>query len=190
MNQRADGQRLFFALWPDQGAHEALAELRATLRPRVPGRWLSPSSFHLTLAFLGAVAETRLPDVIAVAGSIGLPGFCLELDRWVWWPGPRVLALAPRSPLRELMNLARTLTAGLASIGFEPERRNFRPHLTMARDVRLNPGTLTLARAISWHAGQFCLVASRQTSMGSRYEILQDWSLSPMLFAIPSNQGL
>jgi 2'-5' RNA ligase len=112
MNQRAEGQRLFFALWPDQGAHQGLAELRATLRTRVAGRWLSPSSFHLTLAFLRAVTETRLPDVIAVAGRISMPGFFLELDRWVWWPGPRVLALAPRSPPRELMDLARTLGHG------------------------------------------------------------------------------
>jgi 2'-5' RNA ligase len=190
MNQRAEGQRLFFALWPDQGAREALAELRVTLRPRVAGRWLSPCSFHLTLAFLGAVAETRLPDVKAVAGRIGLPGFCLELDRWVWWPGPRVLALAPRSPPRELMNLARSLTAGLSNSGFELEGRSFRPHLTMARDVWQNPGELPIERSISWHAGQFCLVASRQTSTGSRYEILRDWSLPPMLPAIPSNQGL
>jgi 2'-5' RNA ligase len=190
MNQRADCQRLFFALWPEPAPLKALAELRTTLRPRVPGHWLSPSRYHVTLAFLGSVAGARMPDVIAMADRILSPGFCLEIDRWVWWPGSRVLALVPRSPPLELLHLAQGLAAGLARIGFAPEQRDFRPHLTMARHVRLNPGALPLARAVALQFEQFCLVASRLSPAGSRYEILQSWPLQQMMPAIPPNQGL
>ena len=192
MRQRPDCQRLFFAVWPESGALDDLAELCAALRPRVPGRWLSPSRYHVTLAFLGTVAGTRMPELISMADRIRSPGFCLELDRWVWWPGSRVLALVPRSPPLELLHLAQGLTAGLARIGFEPERRDFQPHLTMARDVRLNPGTLPLANTIALRFEQFCLVTSRPSPAGSRYEILRDWPLQPTMPAksIPPNQGL
>lgn len=192
MTQRPDCQRLFFAIWPEPAALEVLAELRTTLRPRVSGRWLSPSRYHVTLAFLGEVAGTRMPELISMADRIRFPGFCLELDRWVWWPRSRVLALAPRSPPLELLHLAHGLTAGLARIGFEPERRDFRPHLTMARDVRLDPGALPLANTIALRFEQFCLVVSRPSPAGSRYEILRDWPLQPTMptKSIPPNQGL
>ena len=192
MNQRPDSQRLFFALWPEPTALEVLAELRMALRPRVSGRWLSPSQYHVTLAFLGTVAGTRMPELISMADRICSPGFCLELDRWVWWPRSRVLALVPRSPPLELLHLAQGLTAELAHIGFESDRRDFQPHLTMARDVRLDPGALPLANTIALRFEQFCLVASKPSPAGSRYEILRDWPLQPTMPAksIPPNQGL
>ena len=190
MNQRPDKQRLFFAVWPEPTALGVLAELRTALRPRVPGRWLSPSRYHVTLAFLGAVAGTRMPELISMADRIRSPGFCLELDRWVWWPQSRVLALVPRSPPLELLHLAQGLTAELAHIGFESDRRDFQPHMTMARDVRLDPGALLLANTIALRFEQFCLVASKPSPAGPRYEILRDWPLQPTMPAIPPNQGL
>ena len=190
MNQRPDSQRLFFAVWPEPTALEVLAELRMALRSRVPGRWLNPSRYYVTLAFLGTVAGTRMPELISMADRIRSPGFCLELDRWVWWPRSRVLALAPRSPPLELLHLAQGLTAELAHIGFESDSRDFRPHLTMARDVRLDPGALPLATTIAPRFEKFCLVASKPSPAGSRYEILRDWPLQPTMPAIPPNQGL
>ena len=190
MNQQPDSQRLFFAVWPEPTALGVLAELRTALSPQAPGHWLSPSRYHVTLAFLGAVAGTRMPELISMAARIRSPGFCLELDRWVWWPRSRVLALVPRSPPPELLHLAQGLTAELAHIGFESDRRDFQPHLTMARDVRLDPGALPLTKTIALRFEQFCLVASGLSPAGSRYEILRDWPLQPLMPAIPPNQVL
>ena len=134
MNQRPDKQRLFFAVWPVPTALGVLAELRTAMRPLVPGRWLSPSRYHVTLAFLGAVAGTRMPELISMADRIRSPGFCLELDRWVWWPRSRVLALVPR--------LAERRTNGGAQLSGGEQQM-----LAIGRALMTNPRLLILDEA-------------------------------------------
>jgi 2'-5' RNA ligase len=53
--------RAFFALWPDATVRAALAPLVRDIARKVHGRPTAVESIHLTLAFLGEVAEERCP---------------------------------------------------------------------------------------------------------------------------------
>ena len=55
--------RLFLALAPDEAARAALARTACMLRPLAPGRYVPPSLYHITLAFLGETDAARLPAV-------------------------------------------------------------------------------------------------------------------------------
>src|SRR4051812_28340278 len=57
--------RLFIAVWPPAELTARVAGLR---RPDVPGlRWTSPEQWHVTLRFLGSVADG---DLAAVVGAL------------------------------------------------------------------------------------------------------------------------
>jgi 2'-5' RNA ligase len=96
-------------------------------------------SLHVTLVFLG----TREPgDVEPVAGALAR---AVAGERWpeelavgdVLWLAPRrphVLTVAVQDPSGALGALQERLADELsAAIGFQPERRRFRPHVTVAR---------------------------------------------------------
>jgi 2'-5' RNA ligase len=98
-------------------------------------RPVPPQSLHVTLAFLGYRGEKKIPAIAeAVAESVG-PAPWIELRDPVPVPPrgrPRLFALPALSPGAEALQagLEQRLVAG----GFyEPEKRPFWPHLTVAR---------------------------------------------------------
>lgn len=134
--------RLFAAVDPPAAMREALAswarESGAALRTRgAKVRLLAPETMHVTLCFLGArpIAEIDLlagalercavPEVGPV--SLGAP---------LWLPPrePRSLALELRDPEGGLAALQQVVSEAFAgAIEWEPERRRFRAHVTVAR---------------------------------------------------------
>ncbi len=89
-------RRLFFACWPDESLRLAILAGRQRLFP-LSGRPVEPSDLHLTLAFLGAVEESRVAQLKALAGPMSPVD--LVLDRLQWWHKPRVLvAEASQAP--------------------------------------------------------------------------------------------
>lgn len=112
----------------------------------LPIKWVRPEGIHVTLKFLGEVAEGREPEVRAalgraVSGSRVLPlvvggfGAFPDLER------PRVIwAGLEAAPALEL--LQHRVEQGFGPLGFPPDGRPFRPHLTLgraARDARPRP---------------------------------------------------
>jgi 2'-5' RNA ligase len=172
-------RRLFFALWPGPDALIAATAAVRSLVPQGTGRPQRPDQLHLTLEFLGGVPEPRLLPVLeagaAVAGST-IP-FEIVLDRLEHWRRPQVLCLTASLVPEPLQALVRSLRLALSDRGFEPEQRPFRPHLTLARKVRLPP----LAESVApqcWAAHEYSLVESITGPEGSRYERLSTWPMS------------
>lgn len=166
-------QRLFFALWPDPAVRRALAGLgREAAAGR--GRPVHPEDLHLTLVFLGSVAPERLEQVTAAAGRVRFQPFELRLDHYGWWPRPRVLWCAPAEVPPPLPALFGELQRELAACGFAPEKRAYRPHITLARKVsRGRSGTLE--EPIRWPVREFVLVSSRTHGDPPRYRVLKKW---------------
>lgn len=98
-------------------------------------RRVAPESLHITLAFLGFRPEKEIEEVAAVVGESAGPAPWIELGDPEQRPPrgrARVYALPALSPGAE------TLQAGLqerlvAARLYEPEKRAFWPHVTLAR---------------------------------------------------------
>lgn len=168
--------RLFFALWPDAALRERLWRDTAALRKAGGGRPVARDNLHLTLAFLGSVPPADLPALRSAAAQVQAPDFDLVLDTADYWKRPQLLVLAPSVVAAPLAGLASQLWQALSPLGFVPEARTFRPHVTLARRAR-DPGLQALAGPLCWPVREFCLVRSVTDSGGARYEPLARYHL-------------
>jgi 2'-5' RNA ligase len=171
-------RRLFFALWPDPAL---TASLVAAVAGRVPaglGKPQRPEQLHATVEFLGSVVESRLPGVQAAGRSAaaGATPCAAVLDTLEHWRRARVLCLTASAVPAALASLVQDLRARLRERGFEPENREFRLHVTLARKLRHPPQLVTVA-PIHWPVRELVLVQSVATRQGSRYERLASWPL-------------
>jgi 2'-5' RNA ligase len=170
--------RVFFALWPDAGARDALSALASDSAAQARGRAPSAGNLHLTLAFLGDVVAERIGVLHAIGPAVAeaAPPFTLTLDR-VGAFGDGAIAWAGASaPPRELERLVQLLIGALAKDGFPTERRAFHPHVTLARHCRRPAGAGAIA-AIAWRVEQITLNASELSPRGPRYRELGAWPL-------------
>lgn len=128
--------RLFVACDLPPEAKLAVREWQTReLAPREELR-LTPE-LHLTLAFLGAVDQERVPELRRVLGGISWRAAECRLEEPVFLPARgkrRVVALELDDPSGTLRTLQGVVSAGLAAAGlYEPEKRPWLPHVTVAR---------------------------------------------------------
>lgn len=173
---RPAATRLFFALWPGAAASAGLAEAGGRLHEVCGGRRTRAETIHLTLAFLGEVEPGRIDELLALAGEIRSPAFCLNLTRFGWWPHNRIVWAAPAEAPAELALLVDALRKRLFGAGFRFDAKSFVPHVTLLRkaDCRKNP---LPSGEIEWRAEDFVLVRSVPGESGSVYEVLGRWPL-------------
>ena len=141
--------RLFVAVDPPAEVREELAEwareavgdwrswaVTRPRRPRRPPRLLKPDTMHLTLCFLGSRPVAEIPALCsALSLCVGEPGE-LSVGAPLWLPPrrPHALAVEVHDRSGALTGLQASLMGALAQASaWEPERRRFRPHLTLAR---------------------------------------------------------
>jgi RNA 2',3'-cyclic 3'-phosphodiesterase len=132
MAAREDWHRCFIALVPDAATRDVFAAMPvdAAVR-RVP-----IDQLHLTLAFLGSIAEDKGELLAAALPSVVVPLPALTIGRIEYWPSrsrPRlaVLAFTASDELAELEARVRTLVTGLG-LPID-DHRPFLPHVTLAR---------------------------------------------------------
>ena len=166
-----EGQhRLFFALWPERAAGDALYDLAQPLQNACGGRVMARDSLHLTLAFLGDVAADRLAAAVTSADVVRSPAFALRLDRLGYWRHNKVLWAGCGEVAPVLADLAASLAASLRQQGFVLEERPFAPHVTLLRKAESTPDESAWA-GVGWPVREFTLVESRLSGSGSRYAI-------------------
>jgi 2'-5' RNA ligase len=175
--------RLFVAVVPPAAALAPAAAAVHRLRAAEPGLgWIPAERWHLTLVFLGEVAERSLPELTdrlarvahrhpPVEVTVGGAG---RFGRGVLWVGARG-RLAP---------LAAGAARAAARTGIEVEDRAYRPHLTVARVRRHRPADLrplvTALRelpATTFRADRLDLIRSH-LGPAPRYERLVGWPLT------------
>jgi 2'-5' RNA ligase len=127
--------RLFVAIpLPADLAVEASAAL-----PDIPAlRRVRPEHLHITLAFLGAVADDRLADVISAtrAAAATQPPFTVTLEGVGRFPengAPRVIWMGIVLGARETTNLAAVLRHALTERDLPFDDKPFRAHVTLGR---------------------------------------------------------
>lgn len=122
---------------------ESIAQLAADLQVRLKShglklRWVQPQNIHLTVKFLGDVAEGRIADAVEAMQSSALNTVPMTVSAQGLgvFPGirkPRVVWFGLGGQTDLLAELHRLLEDGLEKRGFARERRPLRPHLTLAR---------------------------------------------------------
>ena len=167
--------RVFFALWPDPDVQAALHRYGGLLHRELGGRLTRADSVHLTLLFLGDVAQSQLPAVAALGDRLRLAPFSMTIDTARCWRHNEIAWVGPGDTPAALSALADQLQTAAASAGFPVERRPYAAHVTLVRKVRCRP--LELAPpGIEWPVREFVLVRSQLHPDGSRYSVIGRWS--------------
>ncbi|MBU3054946.1 RNA 2',3'-cyclic phosphodiesterase [Pseudomonas indica] len=164
--------RLFFALPCPLELARAIADWRDALE--LDGKPVAATNLHLTLAFLGSQPRGRVDELKSLASACATGAFALRLDRLGCWRNG-LLHLDASHPPEALLQLERQLRQALLGAGFEPERRPFHAHLTLARRcTRMPAGVIP---TFDWLADRFSLFVSENSPKGTHYRTLADWPL-------------
>lgn len=175
---RAASRRLFLALWPtdslraqiQQQTHEAVAQCA--------GRPVAPRNFHITLLFLGSIAHDAVAQVVAAADATSGASFELMLDRFEVWRRAKVLVLTATVTPPALTSLVEGLRISLLQRQVVLRPEEYRPHVTLARNVPRHDGPLPPTLSVAWRATDFVLVESTTGIDGSHYEAIGRWPLA------------
>lgn len=177
--ETAASLRCFVALLPDAAARDALATLRDRLHARLQARWIRarpvvPLNFHLTLAFIGALALDRAQRLAAALAALPAaarsPPWLIDrsgafADAGVAWAGSTTAAPA-------LAALAQQVRAQLDQRQIAFDRRPFVAHVTLLRGLPPTGVDLiaqAVLPAIAWPLRAPVLLASHTTPDGLRY---------------------
>jgi len=201
--------RLFVALDPPAQARRALAGWARAAAGAIAGpstgqgrgamRLLDAEQLHLTLCFLGARPVEEIGALAAALEGCEAHVGELSLGGPLWLPPrhPRALAVAVGNPDGTLERLAHSVAVALAAAGgWEPERRRFRAHITVARlpgggrsprRGAERPGPLPPTPALCFLPGSMSLYRSWLEPSGAIHEPLLSWSLQqPQLSSTPA----
>lgn len=139
----ADVTRLFVAIDLDAAVASDVEEVRRLLTASDPWlgqralRFVEPAQVHLTVRFIGEVADEVATAVAGVLDTaVPVPPFTLTLAAPGWLPGPsrpRVLTYDVVSGQDEVRRVHAFVEAALGGAGIAGEARPFVPHVTLAR---------------------------------------------------------
>ena len=134
-------KRLFLAIpivTENNGFVPLLNDLKKTLAHEDRINWVNPKNIHLTLKFIGETPPQDEPKIIdAVTKMIeNHSGFTMDFNvtgifgsRYA----PRVLWLGMQQTPEELLNLEEDVLSAFDCIGYQRDRQNFVPHITLGR---------------------------------------------------------
>ena len=133
--------RTFIAIKSPVLVTERLGRLANVMRSRWPEqsvRWVAPENIHLTLRFVGDAAETQIAALSQGLEAIaaGYQAFTLTLGKSGTFPSGRrakVIWTGLTDERGSLSELQQKVEALVLQLGWEPEERVFRPHLTLGR---------------------------------------------------------
>lgn len=149
--------RLFFGLsLPPDIRLAADARARAC-QALIPGRYVLPENYHITLAFLGDVPQERLGDAHAVLarciGRVAPPVLRLGDTDYFGRQQNGILILRVLSA-PALDSLHEMLVHELLACSLPADRGPFSPHITLARHACVPGGPLPAGEALCFSPSQ------------------------------------
>jgi 2'-5' RNA ligase len=183
--------RLFVALDLPEAVREGVVAWQGAELTDRALRVVGPQNIHITLAFLGYMPEKSIGSVAEVIHGIGAHAPRIELaPEPVGRPKgrPRLLALDARS--EQTVDLQADLERELVARRlYEPEKRRFWPHVTVARvrperrgskrpaRIERGPGPLPMALCAPFFAVRATLYRSTLRPQGAEYAPLAQVAL-------------
>lgn len=173
--------RVFFALWPSATECEGLAKWQTALKNLCGGRIMRPDTLHVTLVFLGDVAVDRLNALKLAAEEVSAARFSVQFDEARYWGHNHILYAVLGEVPPELAQLVLGLEKHLIRHHFKFEQREYKPHVTLLRNVHWNDDILPKMPPVRWKCRDFVLLQSQPLDGGANYRVLARFSLSDML---------
>ena len=182
--------RVFLAIELNHTIQHALDEFQSQITPFLPIKWVSPHSIHLTIKFLGDIADqyvliiqeslqevvkTTQPFSLTIKGLGGFP----SLQR------PRIFWAGVAGEIDHLNVFVACVETAMNTLGFIQEERPYFPHLTLSRikshskefGKRIETSDVLKQEWVFGHllVDRLGLFQSRLTPKGARYTKL--WEL-------------
>lgn len=126
-------KRLFVAVNPPDYVRDALGELKQEARGI---QWIPPERHHLTLKFIGEIDPDAEERICRAFDKIDSGSFILPLGRVGVFPEsgpPQVIWAGVGGGHPRLYKLQHTVQDTLFNLGYDPGKRAFQPHITLAR---------------------------------------------------------
>jgi 2'-5' RNA ligase len=183
--------RLFTAIELSDPARRHLSGVQAQLKGLwAPGQarnfppvsWTREGNLHVTLKFLGEVADEQVPRLREALSRVEFPRPALDLraealDVFPSRGSIRVIHAQVGGDVERLAAAHDAIEAQCASIGFPRENRRFRAHVTMGRPRAPLRGAWEALQAATdgmwpgpaFEASRFALVQSRLNPAGAIY---------------------
>ncbi|WP_254492698.1 RNA 2',3'-cyclic phosphodiesterase [Bartonella sp. B1099] len=133
--------RLFSALQIPQQITQQLVSLQKGL-PNT--QWINPQNFHITLSFFGEVENATADALRHAFDTIKLPPFMLQIDGFdIFGSENTSPSLVIRiKPCKALNLLHEKIQCIRSHLGLTPDKREFTPHITIARLRNTKPEDL------------------------------------------------
>lgn len=178
--------RIFFALDVSPSTKMAVSDWRdKSFRELAGVRPVSPGNFHITLAFIGEVAATKLEglcdDVDQLLGRGSVEAGNLVINELGYWQRQGILWLGPRHCPGQFSQLADGLKGLATRVGGKRDNRLFKPHITLFRRCKSPPPPPLDPPDFSLSYREFILLESRQNKRGVSYHAVASWQLNPSL---------
>ena len=184
--------RTFIAIPIPDRCKEILAHMQQALRSfKADIRWVSISSIHLTLKFLGE-ADPATIHMLAESlrsESLAFPSISLQLHGLGCFPNsrnPKVIWCGIKGDTEVLSHIQQQVETICQKYGFMPEDRNFHPHLTLGRVIgkrNLKPLMdcikIGLGLEAGFRADHFNIYRSELKPQGAIYTVLNSIALNP-----------
>ncbi|MDB5448575.1 MAG: hypothetical protein JWQ97_3892 [Phenylobacterium sp.] len=149
-------------------------------------RWRTAAQLHITLRFFGEIREDVARDLDAELASVGGSPFEVVLEgAGAFGEGPDVHAIwagVAESP--HLRRLAKGCEMAARRAGLKPERRHYRPHLTLAYLRHADPDKVagwiqanSLLKSPPLRVDRFGLYSSVLASTGAKYRLEAEYAL-------------
>lgn len=173
--------RLFIAIWPSAGVNRKISEFINQTQQTYPNleRWIRAEQIHLTVAFLGDVAEAAIPALKNKLATVAknIPPFTLTASGFAWLPAhqPRLglITVTNNTTFKKLQNYLTT-----AAHRLKIQSLNQPPHLTIIRCSRRLSSLPTLTFAPCHFAvSRIELISSVLTPQGPIYTCLKAFKL-------------
>lgn len=164
-----------------------LAFSLSLLRGGLPGaRWVDPENYHITLRFIGDIDQRTADEVEDALMRVDRPSFDLALSGLDALGGNKPHSIvASVKPTPELTDLQSEHERIIQRIGLEPERRKFRPHVTLAHIKGVSEADAAAYLALRgdfrtplFPVGRFVLLSSRDSRGGGPYVMEEAYPLA------------
>jgi len=177
-------KRIFISLNVSENIKDKIVKVQKQFIDFDGVKWESRKKLHITLHFLGYLADYEIERVRNLLAKIRFEIFKTELSDYDFFPSekmPRVVVFNIDSN-NKIEDLQKMIGEKLSKyIFFKPEKRKYKAHLTFGRINKISENQINLIKERKvfgfWKITEINLMQSILKRTGSEYKVLEKYKL-------------